>query len=340
MLLHGYGFDDKDKWLVMPNDNVEPVIYQNLIEQYNNEGYKRIHHGHYMDYTLHPEYYDREYAQSHILDISYLKEINNLEAFWLGATRANLSYINELNPKYLEYLSLSFTHLGWEFKKSNKIELSFVDKFTNLKFLSLNPDPVSPISLKDVKFSKLMKLNISYNDISNIDFNSFPNLESLSVNSKFDTVENYNFSQLNKLREIAICNFPKSNNVNFVSELTNLELIWIGYNNSIIEFPDLSKLHKLKWIFIENCKGIRKFENLATAPNLEKIKISNRISKDFDIELFRPITESKSLKEFGYVYDYQTKSEEKKLKEMFGDRYNPMSYQIFLLEGGGHHIIK
>jgi hypothetical protein len=68
--------------------------------------------------------------------------------------------------------------------------------------------------------------------------------------------------------------------------------------------------------------------------------ISETVNKDFDIELFRPILESKSIEEFGYCYNTQTKREEKRLVEMFGERYNDYyGIQIFVLEDGGHRII-
>ena len=337
MLLNEYGLNDKDKWLIMPDNNVEPNIYQNLIDKYYNEGYKRINQGHYMRWE---DYHDNVAAQNHVLDISYLRGINNLEAFWLWATNVDLSYVQNLNSNCLEFLALGFRHKSMgQFKKSNKIDLSFVTKFNNLKHLFLGPDVVSPIKIIGATFPALLELTMHYDDISKVNFECFPKLQSLQIRSKDDGIEKYKLEQLVNLRELSISGFPKSQNLDFLSDFENLEILNISGFVNITKFPDLSRLTKLKWLFL-NCKGIKNFESLASVPNLEKIKISNRISKDFDVELFRPITESNSLKEFGYVYDYQTKSEERKLIEMFGDRYNPMSYQIFLLESGGYHIIK
>jgi hypothetical protein len=341
MLLKNYGHDDKGKWFIMPDDNVDKPTMQTYIDNYHKGDYRRINHGHYMDYNKYPEYYDRVYAQNHVLDVSYLKEIDNLEAYFLSATKVDLDYLENLNTEYLEYLVMSFTHKSvGQFLKSNKIDLSFVTKFENLKLLFLGPDVVSPIKISGMKFPKLLELTMHYDDISKVNFSCFPTLQSLQVRSKGNGIEYYNLGQLTDLRQLSISGFPESQNLDFISDLQNLEILSISGFQNIKKLPNFSKLKNLKWVFI-GCKGIEDYSNFVAAPNLLKVSISGRLSKDFDIELFRPITESKSLQEFGYSYDYQTKAEEKKLIEMFGDRYNPMSKkQIFLLEGGGHHIIE
>ena len=338
MLLKGYGHDDKGKWLNFPTDNVDLHTIQKLLKTYHEGNFRRINHSFYIGAD--PRFYDPTFAQNYILDISYLKEIDNLEAYFLSATKVELQYLENLNPGCLEYLSLSFKdkYVG-QFKKSNKIDLSFVSRFKELKSLSLTPDSVSPITIESTIFPKLISLSlIYYNDISKIDFTCFPQLRSLGVGSKKDAVENYNFGQLKKLRSLGIYGFPQSESLDFLQELEALEELHIEGFSSVTAFPDLSKLIKLKWIFMD-CRGIRDFSNLATAPNIQKISISPRISKDFDVELFRPITESESLKEFNYTYDYQSRAEEKKMEAMFGDRYYPYTYQIFLHEDGEHEIL-
>jgi hypothetical protein len=309
-----------------------------LAHKYNGQGFDYFYYSGYITRFL---WENDDIRNSHVTDLSFLPRFNNIKAFWFGGINTDLKYIENLDIEKLEYLSIYFdSKYTAQLKKAIKKDLSFVTKFINLKFLAICPDPTSPITIKNVLFNKLLSLNIDNYDISNVDFSCFPNLEYLSVGSIDNDTDKCNFEQLKNLRALNISGFNKANSIDFLKQLENLEILNISGFTSVTKFPDLSKLKKLKWLFF-NCKGIKNFESLVTAPNLEKIKISNRISKDFDIELFRPITESRSLKEFGYSYDYQTKAEEKKLIEMFGDRYNPMSKkQIFLLEGGGHHIIE
>lgn len=301
-----------------------------LVETYRSEGYNGIS---FADRSVDVWGTDPDFRQNHISDLSFLPHLYPIKYFWLGTINANLDQIQKLYKLDLEDLHLSFISKYFsQIKKKIIKDLSFVRHYENLKRLSLAAEPSSPISINGVIFAKLLYLSIRYENISNVDFKCFPSLEALITGSATRSADSFSFGALSKLRALTLTGFPEASTFNFLKDLKDLEILNLGCR-SLVDFPDLSGLKKLKWVSLSGCKNLRSYENLAKAPNLHQVVINGSLGKDYNLDLFRPLAEHPKLKEFSYVYDYQLKREIRNIETMFQGKAQK-SYQIFLIEDG------
>ena len=194
-----------------------------------------------------------------------------------------------------------------ELKQNNicDIEPLIYCKFPNLKFLSLERNKISDISIKYIykfNFPNLEKLNFNLNYFSDFQFfNSvehFKNLNNLNIGSnKFDqaTFRNKEFN-LNSINEIILSNGVfNDDSISILSNfnMENIETIDLSSNNlSYLSFvkgvnwPNLSKLN-LSYNNIEEINDLDKFSHLSSLEifdnkisDIEKVKnLKNKIPK-------------------------------------------------------------
>jgi hypothetical protein len=92
-------------------------------------------------------------------------------------------------------------------------------------------------------------------------------------------------SHFEKLRSLFINGVRNENNdFAFLSQLTAIEQISIGYAPQFRKFPDLSNCQKLKNVTLFNCKRLENIDQVALIPNLEKFSIVETPQKPNDLE--------------------------------------------------------
>jgi hypothetical protein len=306
------------KWFWLSESNLLSSDFETSIQQYNNSDFDGV----WVSLGNKFEGINRVDLQNYKVDISFLSKLLIVKSFKFSSINAELKYVECLNPIDLEALHLWFAPksiIG--IKKEINSDFSFIKKFENLEELAIQAEGKSTFSVSNTKFEKMHTLCLYFPNLGQIDFACFPNLEILTLRNGIESAELLLLERLTKLRSISIGYLKKTANLDFLSNLTELEDIDLTGLPLVEQLPDMSKLTKLNRVRLESIKNLKDVTSLLDLSNLEYIDI-DRMSNKFDIEVFRPLTQSKSLKQIRYLYEYQPKSEVAKLIEMFGNRFS------------------
>lgn len=234
-------------------------------------------------------------------DFSFLKHLNSgikTIALSIGNKSANFNIESLLQFGELENLSIQ----GW------KNNIDRLRDFKTIKSLILRG-----ITIDDYSFinymNALAKLSIRYG--ASKDFSAFYG------NTNIKTLEFWRVSNMD--------------NVDILSHLPNLKLVYLMQLKNIKNFPDLSKAHFLKEIRVHDLSSLNDFTSLEAVPNLENFY--GGCNKTIPAESLIPVLKNPSLK--GFYFSYVSQKEQKKLDEYIKKHMlqpnNPPKWQKFAL---------
>lgn len=258
-----------------------------------------------------------------IVDLKKLSLFNRIQIISIGLE--NLLNINDLS--HIDASSLYHFALSVNKYKGNINEFfQILGNFSCLNKLYLDFPRSKLFANIDIKFKKLTYLLLEgLNNKSKINFSELKNLEYLNLFC--ETVLQYDLHTLKSLRGLELYNCLKDENIDYISEMENLEAISIGSFRSLKRLPDFSKLKKLKSISLYNCNQLEDYTPLLNCPSLEYIGIDG-VSKDYDISKTFCLSALPNLKKFGSFGNrgFILKPhlpEAQKLNEIFHGKYSP-----------------
>ena len=217
-----------------------------------------------------------DWANYENIDLSSLVSFKKLRILILegieGQHLSDISFLSELEN--LEYLDLYNVYLY-------PFDVSFLSSLTNLKVLNLNSTGISEMPHLD-KLINLEKLflnttrwrqsfPVQVTDFSDVSFLS--NLANLKVlhlpGIRTDILDLFPVSELSNLEEFLLNYCLNECNLNFLSELRNLEKLDLAYN----ELEDISFLSPLTNLKILDLRGnyISNLSPLLEMPNLKEL---------------------------------------------------------------------
>lgn len=240
-------------------------------------------------------------------DLSFLELIPSAESFSADCllTCENLEKISLLkNLKelsigvydiesfdFLNNISEQLTSLFIGNTKSKKPDISVIKRFKNLKYLSLEGQNKGIQTISKLKNLEIIVLR----SITTDNLNYLRNLKNLwSVDIKLGGIKDFSaLKEIEKLKYLEIWQVRKLLNLEFLSELYNLQNLFIQSLPNIKEIPDLSSNKKLRRIFLENLKGLENLKSIKNIENLEDFIFWD--SKLNPIDLY-PVLKNNNLK--------------------------------------------
>jgi len=231
------------------------------------------------------------------VDLSFLRNL-----YWVKKIHIDVSDCNLNDLLYLkESLESISIHID------SKININIFTEFSKLTSLR-SSTPICEIS---DKLCGLKNLILSRCNINRINFKHLQNLICLSV-GKCKNWNPNNIWELNRLKGLVISFDNTINNLDFVSELCNLECIMLFYTSKIQEFPNLEKLKKLKRVYVYTGNRLADLTSLKFNESLEDVVIINSKLK---AEVVKPLLECPNLKRV--YWDLGSVSENKKANDWF-----------------------
>ncbi|HEU4470793.1 MAG TPA: hypothetical protein VFR58_06920 [Flavisolibacter sp.] len=120
-----------------------------------------------------------------------------------------------------------------------------------------------------------------------------PNLEELTLHnpSKEQVCAARKLTNIKRLR----VSFFKTDDIEFIGELTNLEELILEYVSGFSDLTPLKKLTKLKSLLCENLRGVSNFDGLKGIKSLRYLHIDGTLDWKQPIESFNFLTELENL---------------------------------------------
>lgn len=234
-------------------------------------------------------------STSNLTKISKLKNIDRLNL--------KIHYLDEIPKEFKNFVNT--TSLTIRLYKTVNVDLSLLNEFPNLKYLSIDGYEGETLSNKDLKLDSLSNLQIGYcPNLHNI--NSIKNLKSLkelSINNVANLKELPKFSENNLIKKLKIDHmsngryFNEENPKNYKTDIENikyllhLEELTLGsltFMNEIPDFfpPTIKKLEINAWA-LHHWKGdkveIKNLNNLKLYSNLRELIFYSIHLKDFNV---------------------------------------------------------
>ncbi len=212
------------------------------------------------------------------LDLKNLSLFKNVQILSIGLNSTlNINDLTHINSKILLYFALYLN----KFKGNINDLFQTLGSFSSLDKLYLDFPRGKLLANINIKFNKLRYLLLEgLHNKSVINFSELTNLEYLNLFC--ESVLQYDLHTLKSLRGLELYNCLKDENIDYISEMENLEAISIGSFRSLKRLPDFSKLKKLKSISLYNCNQLEDFTPLLQCPSLEFIGLDG-FPKDFDL---------------------------------------------------------
>ena len=131
------------------------------------------------------------------------------------------------------------------------------------------------------------------------------------------------------LKYLELRQVTKLSDLSFISDLVPLQNLFIEGLRNVEELPDLDKLQKLRRIFLDNLKGLKKLDAVRTAPSL--IEFIFIVALNQEPENLLPVLENKNVKSVFCGFGNDKKNDHfKGLAEKFGK--GPSNFQEFLYQ--------
>lgn len=277
-MLERYSYKDIDEEYIDAVVNDEKIKWIQISDSLPNEAYTVID----SILSRKPDLYFRIYGlyADDKFDISFLERMPHLNKLRIDCHLRSCPDMIDFN--ILTKLDLKALHLD-AFDLRDYCFLQSLSE--NLKELVINADTMGGAIKFDCKwllrYNSLKSLWLGKKAKKNIKFIAeLPELDSLSLRgiklSDFDFLKQMNLRELRllwnsnndleelkyltTLKEIELWRINKLNNIDFISMLTDLEVIRLQDLKHVTKLPDLSELHNLKKIVLDNT-GIE-IENL------------------------------------------------------------------------------
>ena len=103
----------------------------------------------------------------------------------------------------------------------------------------------------------------------NLDF--LGNLKNLwSVDIKLGGIKDFSvLSKLPKIKYLELWQVRSLSDISFISRMKELQYLHLESLINVVDLPSFDKLYKLRRVQLMNLKGLKKFEKLKSAPNLQ-----------------------------------------------------------------------
>jgi len=199
-----------------------------------------------------------------VKNIQCLSSLKKLKSFSVGIY--NLESFECLNniPQNLEELYLDQT-------KSKKPDLNVLEKFENLKVLSVvgHTKNIHTIS----KLINLRALNFRTVKAENLDFlKGLNKLQVLDVRQ--GSVKDVSvLKELKQLKYLELWQVRGIEDVDFISYMIDLETLFLQSLNKVNSLPCFNNLNSLKKLYLKKMNHLSNFENLSTLTTLEELYI-------------------------------------------------------------------
>ncbi|MHA7844606.1 MAG: hypothetical protein ACX93I_14940 [Winogradskyella sp.] len=225
-------------------------------------------------------------------DLSFYKLIPNIRKFTIATYNIKDYSILKTNTK--------LKHFGIEETKSKAVDISFINKFTELE--SLYVDGMKK-GLENVKhLSNLQTLTFRGVKLDNLDFlNELTKLQELNLlygsYKDLDAV-----SKLNGLKELELSRVRQIPDYHFLRNLVNLEKLCFEGMSEMSILPDLSGLKSLKRIQVDNNSRLNDISSISQIPNLEEFLLffpenfKASVRKKLTEQAYQIVMESKTIK--------------------------------------------
>ncbi|MBK8667927.1 MAG: hypothetical protein IPN89_00095 [Saprospiraceae bacterium] len=226
---------------------------------------------------------------------------------------------------------------NFDIKDFNAMDYSFVDGHPNLRNVGFESQSRKSTLRLECKMPKILELFLySYKEKNiTVNISNYPNLRTFSTDLP-QALSYFDFSTLNNLKILRLKS--KSQNLNTESEIKklppSLEVLELnGFQNTKV-FPDLSHLTNLRYLAVDDFKGLEDLSALSQLKNLEFFSFHFR-NKDFDLEKLKVLHEVENLKYIGGIRGSKIEDFDV-IKSMFHEKFNRsrMDYNINLNEVG------
>ena len=227
-------------------------------------------------------------------EIAQLKKLKN---FSLVSNQTDFSFLHNLE------CPLETLFIATDESKYAKSDLSAILKFKQLKSLSVGRynKNLAQIVTALPELEELVLTSVSA--LKNINFiTEKQTLKKLQLNQcgidDYDSIKN-----LKNLKALGLSRPAKLESLDFISELTDLQYLFLQTVNNPTKFPNIGHLHKLKRVVLYSVKSIMDFSTLSKATSLKEFAfydIQGQKPQDF-----LPIIRNKSI---GKVYLWYFKS--------------------------------
>lgn len=270
------------------------------------------------------------------INFDFIKYFNDLRVISLefGFYQFDLDSFRKNFPDTLEVIHFNqVDQYNFDIKDFNAMDYSFVDGHPNLRSLGFESQSRKSTLRLEQKMPKILELFLySYKEKNiKMDIANYPNLRLFSTDLP-QALTYFDFSALENLKFLRLKN--KSQNLNNEAEIQNLppclEVLELnGFQNTKV-FPDLSHLTNLRYLAVDDFKGLEDLSALSKLKKLEFFSFHFR-NKDFDLDKLEALHKVETLKYIGGIRG--SKIEDfGEIKSMFKERFNKsrMDYIINL----------
>lgn len=288
-ILSQLGYADINEQMINEIGNNKRLKWIQISDYLPDEAYQKID----QILSVRPDITFRffHFINHHEIDISFLMNMPHVKRlkidcidFKSNPNRIDLSVLAELNLKslYIECFDLRdyefIQNLSDELEELSimadtmgpgiRFDCTWLLKYKNLQTLWLGKKAKKNLE-KINQLSKLKSLALRGIKLTDFSFLRKMNLEKLALlwNSNSNLHE---LAELKSLREIELWRINKLNDISFIGELTNLEIIKLQDLKHVTCFPDLSKHANLQRVFLINT-GI----NIKELPDYLQEKVSS-----------------------------------------------------------------
>jgi hypothetical protein len=270
------------------------------------------------------------------INFDFIKYFDDLRSIYLrfGFYQFDLESFRNNFPDTLEVIHFNqVDQYNFDIKDFNAMDYSFVDGHPNLRNLGFESQSKRSTLILEHKMPKILELFLySYREKNiKIDIANYPNLRIFSTDLP-QALSYFDFSHLNNLKFLRLKS--KIQNLNTEEEIKNLppslEVLELnGFQNTKV-FPDLSHLINLRYLAIDDFKGLEDVSALSQLKNLEFFSFHLR-NKDFDLEKLKALHKVQTLKYIGGIRGSKIEDFDV-IQSMFQERFNKsrMDYIINL----------
>lgn len=231
-----------------------------------------------------------------------LTELQNLETLSIGIEDlTSFEFLKSVNPK-LKVLNLGKT-------KSSKPDLSVISHFPELADLTVCGHKngfrsiSSLTSLTNLCFYRCSNPNLSW-------LGELENLNRLDV-SLGGATELNDIALAKNIKYLGLCWIRGLENIEFISEMANLQRLKLDRLNQVKVLPNFKKLKKLKWLTISDLKSLASLEAIGASASIEMLSGSCGNLKPVD---FKVAFQSDSLK-YASIY-FPSEKKEREFNEL------------------------
>jgi hypothetical protein len=191
-----------------------------------------------------------------------LKDLKNLSTLSLGIENlTSFDFLKDINSG-LKILSLGKT-------KSSKPDISVIERFSELTDLTVcghkkGFSSISKLSnLTDLCLYGCTKPDLSW-------FGALDNLSNLDI-SLGGADELHDIALAKNLKYLGLCWVRGLENLEFISEIPNLQRLILDRLKQVKQIPELKKVKKLRWLTISDLKSLENLDPIGESNSIEML---------------------------------------------------------------------